>query len=94
MASIYEYLMDGPGQFIAVKRYINKKGKKCLTEYYVSYKKNKWTCDPKCKGFWMSKKKKYCKHIEGIIEELKKPNMGIIRQKSKFEEIMWKRELK
>ena len=55
MKFIYEYLIESPGLFIVIKRWKDKEGKPRVTEYYVSYKKGKWMCDPKCKGFWMNK---------------------------------------
>ena len=93
MIKAYEYLIDGPGQFIVLKRWVDKEGKQRLTEYLVSYKKGKWMCDPKCKGFWMNKNrdKKPCHHIKFIKSQLKEKNLGVLRQKSNFD---WVKELK
>lgn len=91
----YEYVMDAPRLFRVIKRWVEND--KCRRiDYYVSYdlKAKRWACCPKCKGYTMAPikdkkgnaiEKKYCKHIKGIIEQLKEPNMGILRNAEYFD---------
>jgi len=81
----YEYIITGKMKFQVLKRWVDKEGKPHLTEYNVFFNKKVWRCDPKCKGYTMSKKPKICKHIKFVISQLKDKDWGILRDKSKFD---------
>ena len=97
---IYEYLIDSPGRFIVIKRWIDKTGRLHMTEHFVSLSKGRWLCD--CKGFKFSKpkykngkpKEKGCNHIKFIKAELRKPDCGILRYRSEFDCFEWERWFK
>jgi len=82
----YEYIITGKMRFEVLKRWVGEDGKPHLTEYRVVFNKKGWRCDPKCKGYTMSKKKpKNCKHIDFLKSQLRSENWGILRDKSKFD---------
>ena len=87
MSSIYEYLIEGPGLFLVVKRWKDKAGKNHIKEYQLRFYKGRWDCE--CKAFLMNKNRAedLCKHIKGIKENLKEKDLGILRTKSKFDDI-------
>jgi len=88
----YEYIITGKMRFQILKRWVGEDGNPHLTEYNVVWNKKGWRCDPKCKGFNMDKKRpKRCHHIDFIKSQLKEPDWGILRDKSKFD---WLEHLK